>query len=279
MLFDLERVAKCEGDSFSTPHLTAEDIMLAMSKIGSLPDNHRPGASLSDQIHSMLSDVQKSAAAAAPRPGPDKATPAKAPTLHRPSNDATNLESRDAGDAVAKKCHNPSNAGVATPPRYMSDTDNPVYFLHIGKAGGTSVDLLFHQLLRGHKKRYIGNKHYDWSYIQKQQSGNQRNLRGTTEDDALGFDVSSNADVVTFIRNPVSRGVSQFYYSKKSSWMRNPRFAKVRGQTLEQYLDDPDKNWRMPITDGESGVEFLAGTFATDKVRDYDVYLPASAST
>ncbi len=61
------------------------------------------------------------------------------------------------------------------------------------------------------------------------------------EDPLLGFDISSNADVVTFLRNPVFRGVSQFYYSKKSSWMHKPRFAKVLGQTLDEYLDDPDK--------------------------------------
>ena len=116
----------------------------------------------------------------------------------------------------------------------------------IGKAGGTSVDQLFHKVLAG-KRRYIGNKHYDFSYIQQQQQlSARRNLRGGTvmkeqEDNLLGFDVSSNADVVTFLRNPVSRGVSQFYYSKKSSWMHKPHFAKVLGQTLEEYLDDPDK--------------------------------------
>ena len=151
---------------------------------------------------------------------------------------------------------------VRLPPRKMADTSNPVYFLHVGKAGGTSIDSLVRHLLRD--KKYIGGKHYDWSYIQKQQMEKMgKHLRGGNGGEE-GFDVSSNADVITFLRHPVSRAVSQFYFSKGLSWAkkRNETFLH---QTFDEYLDDPNKSWTQPIADGESGTDFLAGIFSTDR--------------
>ena len=174
-------------------------------------------------------------------------------------------------NAVARKllkCGNKPNSVIFAhpPPRYMSDTSNPVYFLHIGKAGGTSIDSLIPKLLKGTGKRYIGNKHYDWSYIQQQQQskiGRQGNLRGGNSVRG-GFEVSTNADIITFLRHPVSRAVSQFYFGKKLSWMKKLH-EKSRDQTLDEYLDDSNKTWTQPIADGESGSSFLAGIFSTKK--------------
>jgi hypothetical protein len=74
------------------------------------------------------------------------------------------------------KCDKPrirnNNAHVHYPPpspRKMSDTFNPVYFLHVGKAGGTSIDDLLQNILLCERKLYIGDLHYDWSYIQQQE--------------------------------------------------------------------------------------------------------------
>ena len=127
-----------------------------------------------------------------------------------------------------------------TPPRKMSESKNPVYFLHIGKAGGTSVDLLMTKILRRKRRRYSGHKHYDWSWIER---------RG---------DPDKNADVITFLREPVSRAVSQFYFSKKLPWAKHQN-ATFLHQTLDEYLMHPG-GWRQPIHDGAGGVSYLAGT-------------------
>ena len=34
---------------------------------------------------------------------------------------------------------------------------------------------------------------------------------------------------------------------------------------LDEYLEDPSKTWTQPITDGESGTDFLAGIFPPEE--------------
>lgn len=141
----------------------------------------------------------------------------------------------------------PSRSQSQPPPRKMSQSENPVYFLHIGKAGGTSVDQLMTKILkRGNRHRkYVGRKHFDWSFIEKSGVG-------------TGADPDSDADVITFLRNPVSRAVSQLYYSQTLSWAKCANFPFIH-QTLDEYLKNPGR-WRQPIHDSASGVTFLSGT-------------------
>lgn len=133
------------------------------------------------------------------------------------------------------------------PPRKMSQSENPVYFLHIGKAGGTSVDKLMFKILkrRNRHRKYVGHKHFDWSFIEKSVAG-------------AGADPDSNADVITFLRNPVSRAVSQFYFSQSLPWAKK-RNAPFIHQTLDEYLKNPG-GYRQPIHDGAGGVDFLSGS-------------------
>jgi len=160
------------------------------------------------------------------------------------------------------KCDMPSNVTPDhPPPRKMSDTSNPVYFLHVGKAGGTSIDSLLLQILECKSKMYIGERHYDWSYIQQHQltnMGKQRQLRDGNND------IGGLADVITFLRHPVSRAVSQFHFSKTLPWAKKQN-ATFLHQTFDEYIDEPNKTWTQPIADGESGADFLAGIFPTDK--------------
>ena len=103
-------------------------------------------------------------------------------------------------------------------------TANPIYFMHIGKTGGTSLGGLLNKMntLKRFKGKYYfksGQNHFDWSFIQK----HRLNTIGTSVNEE--FDVSNNTDVITFLRHPVSRAVSQFYYSQKNSgswqWVKN----------------------------------------------------------
>ncbi|KAL3785823.1 hypothetical protein HJC23_012378 [Cyclotella cryptica] len=148
--------------------------------------------------------------------------------------------------------------------RKMNQTSNPIYFLHIGKAGGTSID----KLIQGYRrtlytrKKYYGFNHFDWSYIQMHMMKNFRSKPMETEESGR-LDVSRSADVITFLRNPVSRSISQFHYSKTLTWAKNMN-ASFIDQTLEEYVHDPNKTWFQPLNDGEGGIDFLSGIFKTD---------------
>ena len=144
-----------------------------------------------------------------------------------------------------------------SPPRKVSDTTNTIYFLHIGKAGGTSVDELLGNIFKCQHRTYVGEKHYDYSYIQqqidikKQDGGSYNDKHDEIE-----------ADVITFLRHPVSRAASQFYFSKMLPWAKKQN-ASFLYQTFDEYLDTPNKTWFQPISDGESGSDFLTGIFPT----------------
>lgn len=149
--------------------------------------------------------------------------------------------------------------------RQMSQTSNPVYFLHIGKTGGTSIDSLMKQYRRTSltDKQYFGFEHFDWSYIQMHLVENFPSEYLDERDSNYGIDVSQSADVITFLRHPVSRSVSQFYFSKRLKWAKKSDQTFIH-QTIEQYIHDTNKTWFQPLNDGEGGVDFLAGIFNTN---------------
>jgi hypothetical protein len=157
-------------------------------------------------------------------------------------------------------------------PRRMSDSPptRPIYFVHVGKTGGTSVDVLMTRILKCSNRVYVGNAHYDWSFVRYRERSRRRTAAiGKADDDEYretfhpddGDDrVASGADVITFLRHPVSRAVSQFEYSKSLPWAKKSNASFLR-QTFDEYLGDPSRTWTQPIADGESGTDFLAGIF------------------
>ena len=155
------------------------------------------------------------------------------------------------------------------PPRNISSTNNSIYFIHVGKTGGTSVDTIMTQLFgtnlafqdrfaprkTGFRRKkwlgaysqtrlYYGHLHYDWSLLS-----------------VLEKNPDDNADIISFLRDPVSRSMSQFYYAKTLPWAKkaHPR-PSFLNQTFAEYLKDPG-TWRQPIQDGEGGVSFFSGCF------------------
>ena len=219
------------------------------------------------------------------------------PTSFLPSNNNTNSASMMTNMAISSpditatrwqaKCDNPKRRNNASssssshhhhpPPRKMSDTINPIYFLHVGKAGGTSIDDLVLSILQCERKMYIGDLHYDWSYIQQRelpriqsvglrrhQHQHQHQFYDENSDNVDDDDISNDVDVITFLRHPVSRAISQFHFSKKLKWAKKAN-ATFLHQTFDEYINDPNKEWFQPIADGESGTDFLAGIFPTEK--------------
>lgn len=120
-------------------------------------------------------------------------------------------------------------------PRF--NATRPVVFLHIGKSGGTSFDGVVGPIIHSLRGRYVGNRHFDWSFIQK----------------------IPDADVVVMLRNPVARTISHFYFSKTKSWAIDKQLSKL---SLEKYLHDPRSmlEYRDVWRDGAASIVWLTGT-------------------
>jgi len=120
--------------------------------------------------------------------------------------------------------------------------NNDIYFLHIGKCGGTSIDHLINQFAEKVGRKYIGFKHFDYSYISS---------NGT---------INIDIDFITMLRNPVVRAVSQFYFSKKLDWTKG---LIMKNQSFYEHIRDDEsmKQYTQALTDGESGSWWLSGVW------------------
>ena len=140
-------------------------------------------------------------------------------------------------------------------------------------------------------RKYIGNGHYDWTYIQQQQqireskgfpefkggdikkygANNSSTIinHSNNNDDDDEYKASSNADIITFLRHPVTRAISQFYYSKTMRWARDKNSTFIY-KTLDEYLDDPEE-FRDPINDGLGGVMYLSGTSQNNWIQSNEI--------
>ena len=137
ILFNLEH-AKCDG-SLSAPRLRRiDDVILAIKAKGHPPlmvdDGNHPESkpSLSNEIQSILLDVEKTSATR--QVGGGELTP-RMVTSHKEEEETKNKsistnrkEAEPRDDVPPQKCVKPANM-IGGPPRYMSDTSNPVYFL------------------------------------------------------------------------------------------------------------------------------------------------------
>ncbi len=159
-----------------------------------------------------------------------------------------------------------------SPPRKMSSTSNPVYFVRVGKTGSTSMDKLMPKLLEESGRKYIGGNHFDWSFVQiheRERAAMSHTDGNIDADDGYNrseYDVSANADVITFLRHPLSRAASQFYFSKGLPWAKRAK-ARFVQQTFNEWIINPG-NFSQPISDGEGGVRYLAGIFKVHKKGD-----------
>jgi hypothetical protein len=152
----------------------------------------------------------------------------------------------DLHDSVAKRAHGcpmarESDAGGRRIPI-------PIYFLHIAKAGGTSIAQVLRESVRHNKNFTLRtwldvDKHFDWSFIVMQ-----------------GGVVQKTLEVVSFVRDPISRAVSEFYYGQTLPWTRN---SPMRKWTLEQFLHNESTmaTDRQVVMDGEGLAWWFCGAF------------------
>jgi hypothetical protein len=132
---------------------------------------------------------------------------------------------------------------IATRPAHGRDWENTdrrlLVHLHISKAGGTSLDTIGPRLAHDSDRLFMGRIHFDWSYIDK-----------------LPF---NRTDVITMLRDPVSRAVSHFYFSQQLAWTAN---KKIRNMRLGEYLQDKQElmQTRDLWYDGQASLSWLTGT-------------------
>ena len=113
------------------------------------------------------------------------------------------------------------------------DKSHTLVFLHIAKCGGMSFDATMPEICKNIGARYIGRRHFDWSYI----------------------DTVQKSDVLVLLREPVSRAVSHFHYNTKI------RVINTNGN-ISDYLRTPQSmlELRECWQDGQAAVMWLTGT-------------------
>ena len=131
-------------------------------------------------------------------------------------------------------------------PPDRKESKHPLVFLHIGKCGGTSFDVVMGRAAKDLNWKYIGRKHFDWSYIDK----------------TFGFD----ANVLTIFRHPIDRAISHFNFAKRLAWTKG---MKIRDQSIEEYLNDVESmlETRTVWMDGQAGVMWLSGLHVDNWVQ------------
>ena len=120
------------------------------------------------------------------------------------------------------------------------NSSHPIVFLHVGKNGGTSFDATIGPIVRRLGGRYVGYRHFDWSYIE----------------------TLKHPDVVVLLRDPVARAVSHFHFTKMLIAKKRETLKVLENVSLSEYIRDPQKmlEARGIWQDGQAAVMWLTGT-------------------
>lgn len=165
------------------------------------------------------------------------------------------LQTRDmVGDVAQSKQgktlkHNPASLQQRAndkPPRQRQNQQRLLVHLHIGKNGGSSMDIIGPRLARKSNRKFVGKRHFDWSFIDK-------------------LAERSEVDVITMLRHPVQRAKSHYYFSQTLPWTRK---RAMRNMTLTEYLNNTHEmlKTRGIWMDGQGAVRWLTGTHTANFV-------------
>ena len=131
-----------------------------------------------------------------------------------------------------------------------------VYFIHIPKTGGSALHKILPMVLQrsGTKMKSTGGRHSVWSV-----------LEGSFLNPRQPFGDVENLQVITQLRNPIDRSISQFYQQPFVNKMARKAGTKVAKQlstlTFNEYLNNSSLMLKTStlFRDGSSCVYWLAG--------------------
>ena len=145
-------------------------------------------------------------------------------------------------------------------PKFDKKQDTMV-FLHIGKAGGTSFDKTMNSISRKLSLKYIGNRHFDWDYIEQLKKSPKQ---------------TTTIKPVTILRNPVDRAISNYFFHADCSTCQHEQWKEWREELenhveIEEYFTNPKIMMKTHEfwNDGQAAVWWLAGMHLGGWVRDF----------
>lgn len=129
-----------------------------------------------------------------------------------------------------------------------------VIFLHIPKAGGTTLNGVINQQYRKNRTfRFDGiNKKNELVKLTECKRRNLQLIRGHF---AFGLHkyLSCPSTYFTLLREPVKREISHYHYVRRSSYLKG--FNKVQNQSLEQFILESEGNLQTRLLYGLSNVK------------------------
>jgi galactose-3-O-sulfotransferase len=138
-----------------------------------------------------------------------------------------------------------------------------IIFVHLPKCGGTTLNRLTEWEYSPSKVFSIDPSFFKWSYRRLQKSSPARLARLKVIQGHMPFGIhkilKQKATYITVLRDPVDRGISEYYYAL--SRVAHPQHRMMKRLTLDKYIEmTPYANVQTKLLAGQDpGYDFLGG--------------------
>lgn len=141
--------------------------------------------------------------------------------------------------------------------------DTAVIFLHLPKCGGTTLNRIIEWEYPPTRIFSIDPSFFRWSHRKVCKWPAKRLARMRVFKGHMPFGLHERlpqpATYITFLREPVERVISEYYFAKH--YVLHPQYRRMQSQTLEEYaLKTPHHNLQTKLLAGRGDYpDFLAG--------------------
>jgi hypothetical protein len=138
-----------------------------------------------------------------------------------------------------------------------------IIFVHLPKCGGTTLNRLIEWEYSPTKVFSIDPSFFKWSYQKLLKTSPARLARMKIIQGHMPFGIHKilrqNATYLTVLRDPIDRGISEYYYAL--SRVVHPQHRMMKRLSLDEYIEmTPYANVQTKLLAGQySGYDFLAG--------------------